>query len=142
LGKSFPLVVNISGYAFGYASLKRHTLRKAEGHAARQFIYYEKKDVNPRTSSGEAIRSSDFGPDDQLHEKQMICLLTVPLFTCATTAAPSWHSESPRMGKSAPRPPAPAPTPSILLGRNDINERSNYDNHPWCKHSFVEKLKA
>jgi hypothetical protein len=76
-GKRFRLVVNISGYAFGYASLKRRTLRKAEGHAARQFIYYEKKDVNPRTSSGEAIRSNDFGSDDKLYEKQMICLLIV-----------------------------------------------------------------
>jgi len=113
LGKSFPLVVNTSGYAFGFASLKRRTLRNAEGHAARQFIYYEKKDVNPRTSTGEAISSSDLGLGDQLHEKEMICLLMVTLFTCPTTAGSSWNTESPRIGKSAPRPPAPAPTASI-----------------------------
>jgi hypothetical protein len=130
LGKSFPLVDNTLGYTFGFASLKRRTLRKAEGHAARQFIYYEKKDVNPRTLSGEAISSSDLGLGDQLHEKQMICLLMVPLFTCPPTAGSSWNTESPRIGKSAPRPPAPAPTASILFGRNDINERSHYDNHP------------
>jgi len=40
---SFPAIVNISGYISGFAPLKHRTLRQADGHAARQFIEYEKQ---------------------------------------------------------------------------------------------------
>ncbi|HYA27855.1 MAG TPA: hypothetical protein VEI95_03495 [Acidobacteriota bacterium] len=48
---SFPILFNISGYIADFAPLKRRTLPKAEEHTARQFIEYEKQDVNPETSA-------------------------------------------------------------------------------------------
>jgi hypothetical protein len=63
----FPVVVNISGYFSDFAPLKRRALRKAEEHAARQFIEYEMKDVNTQNSMAVALDRSDSRSGNRHH---------------------------------------------------------------------------
>jgi hypothetical protein len=61
LPKSFPVIVNISGYISDFAPLNHRTPRKAEGHITQQFIEYEKKDVNPKKRRRSGSRLEQVG---------------------------------------------------------------------------------